>query len=44
VRSQLAWLREIGVTDLSLNFRYGDLDSASVRRSMERVAELAGLC
>jgi alkanesulfonate monooxygenase SsuD/methylene tetrahydromethanopterin reductase-like flavin-dependent oxidoreductase (luciferase family) len=43
VRSQLAWLEEIGVTDLSLNFRYGDLDTASVRRSMQRVAELAGL-
>jgi len=43
VRRQLAWLEELGVTDLSLNFRYGDLDTASVRRSMERVAELAGL-
>lgn len=43
LRSQLAWLRELGVTDLSLNFRYGDLDPASVRRSMERVAEIAGL-
>ena len=43
VRSQLAWLEEMGVTDLSLNFRYGDLDTASVRRSMERIAELAGL-
>jgi alkanesulfonate monooxygenase SsuD/methylene tetrahydromethanopterin reductase-like flavin-dependent oxidoreductase (luciferase family) len=43
VRGQLDWLMEIGVTDLSLNFRYGDLDSASVRRSMERVAELAEL-
>jgi alkanesulfonate monooxygenase SsuD/methylene tetrahydromethanopterin reductase-like flavin-dependent oxidoreductase (luciferase family) len=43
LRSQLAWLEEIGVTDLSLNFRYGDLDTASVRRSMERVAALAGL-
>src|SRR5260370_39179667 len=43
VRRQLAWLEEVGVTDLSLNFRYGDLDTASVRRSMERVAELAGL-
>src|SRR5215469_334459 len=43
VLRQLAWLEEIGVTDLSLNFRYGDLDSASVRRSMEQVARLAGL-
>jgi len=43
VRDQLAWLEGMGVTDLSLNFRYGDLDTASVRRSMERVAELAGL-
>jgi hypothetical protein len=43
VRSQLAWLEELGVTDLSLNFRYGDLDSSSVRRSMEQVARLAGL-
>jgi hypothetical protein len=43
VRSQLAWLEALGVTDLSLNFRYGDLDTASVRRSMERVAGLAGL-
>ncbi len=43
VRRQLAWLEEVGVTDLSLNFRYGDVDTASVRRSMERVAELAGL-
>src|SRR5260370_11727866 len=43
VRRQLAWLEEVGVTDLSLNFRYGDLDTASMRRSMERVAELAGL-
>jgi alkanesulfonate monooxygenase SsuD/methylene tetrahydromethanopterin reductase-like flavin-dependent oxidoreductase (luciferase family) len=43
VRSQLAWLEELGVTDLSLNFRYGDLDTASVHRSMARVAELAGL-
>jgi len=43
IRRQLAWLEELGVTDLSLNFRYGDLDTASVRRSMERVAELAGL-
>ena len=43
IKSQLAWLEEAGVTDLSLNFRYGDLDTASVRRSMERVAELAGL-
>jgi len=42
-RRQLAWLEELGVTDLSLNFRYGDLDTGSVRRSMERVAELAGL-
>ncbi len=43
VRRQLAWLEDIGVTDLSLNFRYGDIDTASVHRSMERVAELAGL-
>ena len=43
LESQLAWLEAIGVTDLSLNFRYGDLDTASVRRSMERVARLAGL-
>jgi alkanesulfonate monooxygenase SsuD/methylene tetrahydromethanopterin reductase-like flavin-dependent oxidoreductase (luciferase family) len=43
VRDQLAWLEALGVTDLSLNFRYGDLDTASVRRSMERVAALAGL-
>jgi alkanesulfonate monooxygenase SsuD/methylene tetrahydromethanopterin reductase-like flavin-dependent oxidoreductase (luciferase family) len=43
VRAQLEWLEGLGVTDLSLNFRYGDLDGASVRRSMERVAELAGL-
>jgi alkanesulfonate monooxygenase SsuD/methylene tetrahydromethanopterin reductase-like flavin-dependent oxidoreductase (luciferase family) len=43
VLGQLAWLAEMGVTDLSLNFRYGDLDSPSVHRSMERVAELAGL-
>lgn len=43
VRGQLAWLEALGVTDLSLNFRYGDLDTASVRRSMERVAALAGL-
>ena len=43
IRSQLAWLEEIGATDLSLNFRYGDLDTASVRRSMERIADLAGL-
>lgn len=43
VRSQLAWLEQVGITDLSLNFRYGDLDTASVRRSMQRVAELAGL-
>jgi len=43
VRSQLAWLEALGVTDLSLNFRYGDLDTTSVRRSMERVAEVAGL-
>jgi alkanesulfonate monooxygenase SsuD/methylene tetrahydromethanopterin reductase-like flavin-dependent oxidoreductase (luciferase family) len=43
VRSQLAWLEGLGVTDLSLNFRYGDLDTPSVRRSMERVAELASL-
>jgi alkanesulfonate monooxygenase SsuD/methylene tetrahydromethanopterin reductase-like flavin-dependent oxidoreductase (luciferase family) len=43
VRSQLAWLEGLGVTDLSLNFRYGDLDTASVRHSMARVAEVAGL-
>jgi len=43
VRTQLAWLEGLGVTDLSLNFRYGDLDTASVRRSMARVAEVAGL-
>jgi hypothetical protein len=43
VRSQLAWLEAAGVTDLSLNFRYGDLDTPSVRRSMQRIAELAGL-
>jgi alkanesulfonate monooxygenase SsuD/methylene tetrahydromethanopterin reductase-like flavin-dependent oxidoreductase (luciferase family) len=43
VRNQLAWLEALGITDLSLNFRYGDLDTASVRRSMERVAELARL-
>jgi hypothetical protein len=43
VRGQLAWLESTGITDLSLNFRYGDLDTASVRRSMARVAELAGL-
>jgi alkanesulfonate monooxygenase SsuD/methylene tetrahydromethanopterin reductase-like flavin-dependent oxidoreductase (luciferase family) len=43
VRGQLAWLEELGVTDLSLNFRYGDLDTPSVSRSMERVAALAGL-
>jgi alkanesulfonate monooxygenase SsuD/methylene tetrahydromethanopterin reductase-like flavin-dependent oxidoreductase (luciferase family) len=42
-RSQLAWLEDLGVTDLSLNFRYGDLDTASVRHSMTRVADLAGL-
>ena len=40
---QLAWLEDIGISDLSLNFRYGGLDTASVRRSMERVAALAGL-
>jgi alkanesulfonate monooxygenase SsuD/methylene tetrahydromethanopterin reductase-like flavin-dependent oxidoreductase (luciferase family) len=43
VDGQLAWLRDLGVTDLSLNFRFGDLDTASVRRSMARVAEVAGL-
>ena len=43
IARQLAWLEEIGVSDLSLNFRYGGLDTASVRRSMERVAALAGL-
>jgi alkanesulfonate monooxygenase SsuD/methylene tetrahydromethanopterin reductase-like flavin-dependent oxidoreductase (luciferase family) len=43
VRRQLEWLEGMGVTDLSLNFRYGDLDSESVQRSMERVAELAAL-
>jgi alkanesulfonate monooxygenase SsuD/methylene tetrahydromethanopterin reductase-like flavin-dependent oxidoreductase (luciferase family) len=43
VGRQLAWLAESGVTDLSLNFRYGDLDTESVRRSMERVAALASL-
>src|SRR5438309_99262 len=43
VRSQLAWLDEVGVTDLSLNFRYGDLDAPSVLRSMERISILAGL-
>jgi alkanesulfonate monooxygenase SsuD/methylene tetrahydromethanopterin reductase-like flavin-dependent oxidoreductase (luciferase family) len=43
IGSQLAWLERIGVTDLSLNFRYGGLDTASVHRSMERVAALAGL-
>jgi alkanesulfonate monooxygenase SsuD/methylene tetrahydromethanopterin reductase-like flavin-dependent oxidoreductase (luciferase family) len=43
VAGQLDWLEAAGVTDLSLNFRYGGLDTASVRRSMERVAELAGL-
>jgi alkanesulfonate monooxygenase SsuD/methylene tetrahydromethanopterin reductase-like flavin-dependent oxidoreductase (luciferase family) len=43
VRRQLAWLAEMGVTDLSLNFRYGDLDTTSVHRSMERIAELADL-
>jgi alkanesulfonate monooxygenase SsuD/methylene tetrahydromethanopterin reductase-like flavin-dependent oxidoreductase (luciferase family) len=43
VTRQLAWLEELGVTDLSLNVRYGDLDTASVRRSMERIAALAGL-
>jgi alkanesulfonate monooxygenase SsuD/methylene tetrahydromethanopterin reductase-like flavin-dependent oxidoreductase (luciferase family) len=42
--AQLRWLEDVGVTDLSLNFRYGDLDTPSVRRSMERVAALAGLC
>jgi alkanesulfonate monooxygenase SsuD/methylene tetrahydromethanopterin reductase-like flavin-dependent oxidoreductase (luciferase family) len=43
VRQQLEWLEALGVTDLSLNFRYGDLDTESVRRSMRRVAEVAGL-
>ncbi len=43
IRSQLAWLERIGVTDLSLNFRYGGLDTASVHRSMARVAAVAGL-
>ncbi|HXM54291.1 MAG TPA: LLM class flavin-dependent oxidoreductase, partial [Candidatus Dormibacteraeota bacterium] len=43
VAAQLAWLERMGVTDLSLNFRYGGLDTASVRASMERVASLAGL-
>jgi alkanesulfonate monooxygenase SsuD/methylene tetrahydromethanopterin reductase-like flavin-dependent oxidoreductase (luciferase family) len=43
IRGQLAWLEGLGVTDLSLNFRFGDLDTASVRRSMERVADVAGL-
>jgi alkanesulfonate monooxygenase SsuD/methylene tetrahydromethanopterin reductase-like flavin-dependent oxidoreductase (luciferase family) len=43
VGSQLAWLEDLGVTDLSLNFRYGGLDTASVRRSMARVAAMAGL-
>jgi alkanesulfonate monooxygenase SsuD/methylene tetrahydromethanopterin reductase-like flavin-dependent oxidoreductase (luciferase family) len=43
IRGQLSWLEGLGVTDLSLNFRYGDLDTASARRSMERVAQLAGL-
>jgi alkanesulfonate monooxygenase SsuD/methylene tetrahydromethanopterin reductase-like flavin-dependent oxidoreductase (luciferase family) len=43
IARQLDWLQGIGVSDLSLNFRYGNLDTASVRRSMERVAALAGL-
>lgn len=43
LRGQLRWLERLGVSDLSLNFRYGDLDTASVRASMSRVAELAGL-
>jgi alkanesulfonate monooxygenase SsuD/methylene tetrahydromethanopterin reductase-like flavin-dependent oxidoreductase (luciferase family) len=43
IADQLAWLEAIGVTDVSLNFRYGGLDTASVHRSMERVATLAGL-
>ena len=43
LRRQLRWLEGLGVSDLSLNFRYGDLDTASVRASMSRVAELAGL-
>ena len=43
VRSQLAWLEGLGVTDLSLNLRYGDLDTPSVHHSMERIAALAGL-
>jgi hypothetical protein len=43
VLRQLAWLEGMGVTDLSLNFRYGDLDTGSVHRSMDRIAGLAGL-
>lgn len=43
LRGQLRWLEQLGVSDLSLNFRYGDLDTDSVRASMSRVAELAGL-
>jgi len=43
IRSQLAWLESIGVTDLSVNFRYGGIDTPSVHRSMERVSALADL-
>ena len=43
LRRHLEWLEEIGVTDLSLNFRYGDLDTPSVHHSMREVARVAGL-
>ena len=43
LRRRLEWLEEVGVTDLSLNFRYGDLDTPSVRHSMREVARLAAL-
>jgi alkanesulfonate monooxygenase SsuD/methylene tetrahydromethanopterin reductase-like flavin-dependent oxidoreductase (luciferase family) len=40
---RVEWLSQLGFTDLSINFRFGDTDTESVHRSMRRAAHLLGL-
>lgn len=43
IAGKVAWLRETGVTDLFMNFRFGDLSTAEVRDSMVAMAEILKL-
>lgn len=43
VEAKVQQLREVGITDLFMNFRFGDVTTAEVRDSMRQMAELLEL-